>query len=80
MAHLIINSSVWVKFRICFTKFKSFLASVKVASVNDHPYSPDLSPSDFCLFPRHKKMLSRMKNKSIGSLDSVIYQRLQRLN
>ena len=37
---------------------KSFLASEKV-NVSNHPsHSPDLSPCDFFLFPRLKKMLS----------------------
>ena len=37
---------------------KSFLASEKVEVFNHPPYSPDLSPCDFFLFPRLKKMLS----------------------
>ena len=37
---------------------KSFLASEKVKVLNHSPYSPDLSPCDFFLFPRLKKMLS----------------------
>ena len=37
---------------------KSFLASEKVKLLNHLPYSPDLSPCDFTLFPRLTKMLS----------------------
>ena len=37
---------------------KSFLGSEKVKVLNHPPYSPDLSPWDFFLFPRLKKMLS----------------------
>ena len=37
---------------------KSYLASEKVKVLNHPPYSPDLSPCDFFLFPRLKKMLS----------------------
>ena len=37
---------------------KSFLVSEKVKVLNHPPYSPDLSPCDFLLFPRLKKMLS----------------------
>ena len=40
---------------------KSFLASKKVKVLNHPTYSPDLSPCDFCLFPRLKKMLSGNK-------------------
>ena len=34
---------------------KSFLASKKVKVLNHPPYSPDLSPFDFFLFPRLRK-------------------------
>ena len=37
------------------------LASEKVKVLNHPPYSPDLSPCDFFLFPRLKKMLSGNK-------------------
>ena len=40
---------------------KSFLASEKVKVLNHPPYSPDLSPCDFFLFPRLKKKLSGNK-------------------
>ena len=38
-----------------------FSASEKVKVLNHPPYSPDLSPCDFFLFPRLKKMLSGNK-------------------
>ena len=38
-----------------------FLASEKVKVLNYPPYSPDLSPCDFFLFPKLKKMLSGNK-------------------
>ena len=53
---------------------KSFLASEKVKVLNHPPYSPDLSPCDFFLFPRLKKMLSGNKYTSRSSLSSAIYQ------
>ena len=58
---------------------KSFLASVKVKVLNNPPYSPSLSPCDFFLFPRLKKMLSGNKYTSRSSLGSAIYQCLQRI-
>ena len=58
---------------------KSFLASEKVKVLNHPPYSPDLSPSDFFLFPRLKKMLSGNKYTSRSSLGSAIYQCLQQI-
>ena len=51
----------------------------KGESFNHPPYSPDLSPCDFFLFPRLKKMLSGNKYTSRSSLGSAIYQCLQQI-
>ena len=56
-----------------------FLASEKVEVLNHPPYSPDLSPCDFFLFPRLKKMLSGNKYMSRSSLGSTVYQCLQQI-
>ena len=56
-----------------------FLTSKKVKVLNHPPYSPDLSPCDFFLFPRLKKMLSGNKYTSRSSLGSAIYQCLQQI-
>ena len=56
---------------------KSFLASEMVKVLNHPPYSPDLSPCDFFLFPRLKKMLSG--NKYTSSLGSAVCQCLQQI-
>ena len=45
-----------------------FVASEKMKVLNHPPYSPDLSPCDFFLFPRLKKMLSGNKYTSIRLL------------
>ena len=58
---------------------KTFLASEKVKVLNHPPYSPDLSPCDFVLFPGLKKMLSGNKYTSRSSLGSAIYQRLHQI-
>ena len=58
---------------------KPFLTSEKVKVLNHPPYSPDLSPCDFLLFQRRKKMLSGNKYTSRSSLGSVIYQCLQQI-
>ena len=58
---------------------KSFLASEKAKVLNHPPFSPDLSPYDFFLFPRLKKMFSGNKYTSRNSLGSVIYQCLQQI-
>ena len=56
-----------------------FFASEKVKVLNHPPYSPDLSPCDFFLFPRLKKMLSGNKYASRSSLGSAFYQCLQQI-
>ena len=56
-----------------------FLASEKVKVLNNPPYSPDLSPCDFFLFPRLKKMLSGNNCTSRSSLGRAIYQCLQQI-
>ena len=58
---------------------KSFLASEKMEVLDHPPYSPDLSPCDFFLLPRLKKMLSGNKYTSKSSLGSAIYQCLQQI-
>ena len=58
---------------------KSFLASEKVKVLHHPPYSPELSPCDFFLFPRLKKMLSGKKYTSRSSLGSTIYHCLQQI-
>ena len=57
----------------------SVRASEKVKVLNHPPYSPGLSPCDFFLFPRLKKMLSGNKYMSRSSFGSVIYQCLQQI-
>ena len=51
---------------------KSFLAFEKVKVLTHPPYSPDLSPCDFFLFPRLKKMLPGNKYTSRSSLGSAM--------
>ena len=58
---------------------KFFLASEKMKVLHYPPYSPDLSPCDFFLFPRLKKMLSGNKYTSRSSLGSAVYQCLQQI-
>ena len=58
---------------------KSFLASEKLKVLNHPPYSSGLSPCDFFLFPRLKKMLSGNKYTSRSSLGSAIYQCFQQI-
>ena len=57
---------------------KSFLTSEKVKVLNHPPYSPDLSPCDFFLFPRLRKCFLEI-NMSRSSLGSATYQCLQQI-
>ena len=56
-----------------------FFASEKVKVLNHPLYSPDLSPCDFFLFTRLKKMFSGNKYASRSSLGSAIYQCLHQI-
>ena len=48
--------------------------------VLDHPpYSPDLSPCDFLLFPRLKEMLAGHRFESCCGIGSAVYQFLQHI-
>ena len=49
-------------------------------TVLDHPpYSPDLSPCDFWLFPRLKEMLAGHRFQSRCGIGSAVYQCLQHI-
>ncbi|MCU7801502.1 MAG: transposase [gamma proteobacterium symbiont of Lucinoma myriamae] len=56
---------------------QQFLEEEKVVQLPHPPYSPDLSPCDFFLFPRLKKMLSGRGYTTKSSLGSAIFQFLQ---
>ena len=64
---------------ISVTLLSLFLVSEKVKVLNHPPYSPDLSPCDFFLFRRLKKMLSGNEYTSRCSLGSTICQCLQQI-
>ena len=56
------------------TLVTDFLRQEKVKSVPHPPYSPDLAPCDFFLFPRLKKYLTGRRYGSRAALGSGIYQ------
>ena len=62
-----------------FFLFFFFFGFCKGKSFKPSPYSPDLSPCDFFLFPRLKKILSGNKYTSRSSLGSAICQCLQQI-
>ena len=56
---------------------QDFLKEEKVVQLSHPPYSQDLSPCDFFLFPLLKKTLSGRRYESRIALGSAIYQCLQ---
>ena len=53
---------------------KTFLKKEKVTELEHPPYSLDLSPCDFFLFPRVKKTLAGRRYKTRSALGSALYQ------
>lgn len=53
---------------------QDYLLQETINQLPHPPYSPDLSPCDFFLFPRLKKMLSGRRYNSRNALGSAIYQ------
>ena len=52
----------------CITCHKKFLAKQQVTQVSQHPYSPDLVPYDFWLFP---KLKSPLKGKRFQTINKI---------
>ena len=53
---------------------QDYLRVESIKQLPHPPYSPDLSPCDFFLFPRLKKMLSGRRYGSRSALGSAVYQ------
>ena len=53
---------------------REYLKQEKVVELPHPPYSPDLAPCDFFLFPRLKKHLAGRKYQTCKSLGSAIFQ------
>ena len=56
---------------------REFLRQEKVVEIAHPPYSPDLAPSDYFLFPRLKMYLTGRKYKTRKDLGSAIFQCLK---
>ena len=61
------------------TTIKEYLKESGLDVLDHAPYSPDLSPSDFWLFPRLKEMLAGHCFESRCGIGSVVYQCLQHI-
>ena len=55
---------------------REYLKQEKVVGLPYPPYSPDLAPRDFFLFPRLKKHLAGRKYQTRKNPGSAIFQRL----
>ncbi|XP_060568938.1 histone-lysine N-methyltransferase SETMAR-like [Ruditapes philippinarum] len=53
---------------------KKFLESKRVTVLNHPPYSPDLAPCDFFLFPRLKKHLQGRRYSTRNGIGSALHQ------
>ena len=53
---------------------REYLKQEKVVELLHPPYSPDLAPCDFFLFPRLKRQLTGRKYQTRKNLGSAIFQ------
>ena len=60
-------------------KVQEYLKESRLDVLDHPPYSPDLSPCDFCLFPRLQKMLAGHRFESLCGIGSAVYQCLQHI-
>ncbi|GAB1859743.1 Mariner Mos1 transposase [Camponotus japonicus] len=51
---------------------KDFLAKKNVATLPHPPYSPDLSPPDFFLFPKMKRILKGQRFESVPEIQATV--------
>jgi histone-lysine N-methyltransferase SETMAR len=58
---------------------KQFLAHKNIAVLEHPPYSPDLSPYDFCLFPKIKSVLKGTHFVSVEKVESKMAEILNSL-
>jgi len=54
-----------------------FLASKNIAVAPQPPYSPDLSPCDFFLFPRLKKHLKRRHFVALANIQKAVTDQMK---
>lgn len=53
---------------------QDYLKQERIIQLPHPPYSPDLSPCDFFLFPKLKKMLSGRRYRSRSAIGSAVFQ------
>ena len=62
-----------------YTTVQEYLKESGLDVLDHPPYSPDLSPCDFWLFPRLKEMLAGHRFESRCGIGSAVYQCLQHI-
>jgi transposase len=59
---------------------KDFLANNNVTTLGIHPYSPDLTPTNFCLFPRLKTAWTGWRFRDATDIIKNAKEELKRLS
>jgi [histone H3]-lysine36 N-dimethyltransferase SETMAR len=59
---------------------REFLAKKKIPVVPQPPYSPDLSPCDFFLFPKLKECLKGHHWKTVQNIEKVVTEKLKAIS
>ena len=50
---------------------QSFLGKHQITQVTEPPYSPDLAPCDFCLFPKLKSPLKGKRFQTVNDIQEI---------
>jgi histone-lysine N-methyltransferase SETMAR len=59
---------------------RQFLTQKQVATLNHPPYSPDLSPSDYFLFPKVKLQLKGTRFDTIEGIQEALTDQLKKIS
>jgi len=61
-------------------KIRQFLTQKQVATLNHPPYSPDLSPPDYFLFPKAKLQLKDARFDTIEEIQKAVTDQLNKIS
>jgi len=64
---------------ISAAKIRQFLTPKQVATLNHAPYSPDLSPPDYFLFPKMKLQLKGARFDTIEEIQKAVTDQLNKI-
>ena len=70
-------ASSWQRACSCITSHAKLLAKDQITQVTQPPYSPDLVPWDFWLFPKLKSLLKRKRFQTVNEIqENTMGQRM----